>query len=167
LWEAKDLAFTDATIGPMRVVLAEEQWRQARRVGGRKIVEDKQSSWRWLVSRELDGFPAQVVWQIGHQPWGVENHAFNELTQHYHLECQTTEVQVNCRHAAGGGAGRRNTPGLHRPKKSPEPAEDPKCGPWCGIAALFFLIVDAPTPAATMRGLIFVQHRKSKHAHAS
>lgn len=86
LREARDLSFTDAAIGPMRVVLAEEQWREARRVGGRKIVEDKQSSWRWLVSRELDGYPAQVVWQIGHQRWGVENHAFNELTQHYHLE---------------------------------------------------------------------------------
>ena len=86
LWEARDLSFTDAAIGPMRVVLAQEQWRQARRVGGRKIVEDKQSSWRWLVSRELDGYPAQVVWQIGHQRWGVENHAFNELTAHYHLE---------------------------------------------------------------------------------
>ena len=23
---------------------------------------------------------------MGHQRWGVENHAFNELTQHYHLE---------------------------------------------------------------------------------
>jgi hypothetical protein len=86
LWEARDLCFTDAAIGPMRVVLAQEQWRQARRVGGRKIVEDKQSCWRWLVSRELDAYPAQAIWQIGHQRWGVENHAFNELTAHYHLE---------------------------------------------------------------------------------
>ena len=85
-WEARDLCFTDAAIGPMRVVLAQEQWRQAQRVSGRKIVEDKQSSWRWLVSRELDGSPAQAIWQIGHQRWGVENHAFNELTAHYHLE---------------------------------------------------------------------------------
>jgi hypothetical protein len=86
LWEAKDLSFTDAAIGPMRVVLAQEHWRQTRRVGGRKIVEDQQSSWRWLVSRELDGYPAQAIWQIGHRRWGVENHAFNELTAHYHLE---------------------------------------------------------------------------------
>ena len=26
-----------------------------------------------------------MIWRIGHQRWGVENHAFNELTQHYHL----------------------------------------------------------------------------------
>lgn len=86
LWQVTDLPFTDAAIGPMRVVLAEEHWQQARRVGGRRVVENKHSGWRWLVSRELDGYPAQAIWQIGHQRWGVENHAFNELTQHYHLE---------------------------------------------------------------------------------
>lgn len=26
-----------------------------------------------------------MIWAIGHRRWGVENHAFNELTQHYHL----------------------------------------------------------------------------------
>ncbi len=86
LWEAKDLSFTDDAIGPMRVVLAEEQWKEVQRVGGRKEVKDKRGSWRWLVSQELDPYSAQVIWQIGHQRWGVENHAFNELTQHYHLE---------------------------------------------------------------------------------
>src|SRR6266498_977627 len=25
------------------------------------------------------------ICRIGHQRWGIENHAFNELTQHYHL----------------------------------------------------------------------------------
>ena len=50
------------------------------------MVEDKPSYWRWRVSRELDGYAAEVIWKIGHRRWGVENHAFNELTQHYHLE---------------------------------------------------------------------------------
>lgn len=86
LWEAKDLSFTDEAIGSMRVVLAEEQWKEVHRVGGRKEIRDKHSSWRWLVSKELDPYGAQVIWQIGHQRWGIENHAFNELTQHYHLE---------------------------------------------------------------------------------
>lgn len=86
LWEAKDLPFTDDAIGAMRVVLAEEHWKEGHRVDGRKEMRDKHSSWRWLVSKELDPYGAQVVWQIGHQRWGIENHAFNELTQHYHLE---------------------------------------------------------------------------------
>jgi hypothetical protein len=86
LWEAKDLPFTDEAIGLMRVVLAQEQWPQAKRVGRRKEVKDQQSTWRWLVSPKLDAYPAPVIWQIGHRRWGIENHAFNELTQHYHLE---------------------------------------------------------------------------------
>lgn len=86
LWEAKDLPFTDEAIGSMRVVLAEEQWQEVQRVGGRKEVKDKHCSWRWLASKELDSYPRTVIWKIGHQRWGIENHAFNELTQHYHLE---------------------------------------------------------------------------------
>ncbi len=42
-------------------------------------------SWRWLVSRELDGHGPEVIWRIGHQRWGVANPAGNELTPHYHL----------------------------------------------------------------------------------
>jgi hypothetical protein len=46
----------------------------------------RQSFWRWLATQELDGVPAQGIWRLGHARWGIENHAFNELTQHYHLE---------------------------------------------------------------------------------
>jgi len=86
LWEARDLPFTDPAVGLMRVVLAQEQWPAVQRVGGRRKVTDQQSTWRWLVSPELEAYPARVIWQIGHRRWGIENHAFNELTQHYHLE---------------------------------------------------------------------------------
>jgi hypothetical protein len=85
LWEVKDLPFTEAGIGLMRVVLAQERWVEVQRRAGRKIQVPRQSHWRWLVSPELDHCEASVIWRIGHQRWGVENHAFNELTQHYHL----------------------------------------------------------------------------------
>jgi hypothetical protein len=86
LWQAKDLPFTDEAIGLMRVVLAEERWQEQKRVGGKKLTQEKHSSWRWLASKELDAYSMRVIWQVGHQRWGIENHAFNELTQHYHLE---------------------------------------------------------------------------------
>lgn len=86
LWEVKDLPFTEESLGAIRVVLAQENWRQARRVGGRKVLEDKQTNWRWMSTRELDGYESKVIWEIGHYRWGIENHAFNELTQAYHLE---------------------------------------------------------------------------------
>lgn len=83
LWEVKDLPFGEA--GTVRVVLAEERWTQRRQAGGRYTREQRQSQWRWVATPELDGYGAAVVWAIGHRRWGVENHAFNELTQHYHL----------------------------------------------------------------------------------
>jgi hypothetical protein len=33
----------------------------------------------------LEALDATVIWRMGHERWGVENHAFNEPTQHYHL----------------------------------------------------------------------------------
>jgi nitroreductase len=85
LREVKNLPFTEATLGALRVVLAEERWEDRTRRAGRTERVPRQSHWRWLVSRELDDADATVIWRIGHQRWGVENHAFNELTQHYHL----------------------------------------------------------------------------------
>jgi hypothetical protein len=85
LWQIQELSFTEVR-GPVRVVAAEESWTQNKRVGGQKRVVAQHSSWRWLVTEELAGYDPTVIWQIGHQRWGVENHAFNELTQYYHLE---------------------------------------------------------------------------------
>lgn len=83
LWDVKDLSF--GKISSMRVVLAEERWEQNRRAGTQKIRETVQSHWRWLLDDRLNGYGPEVIRRIGHQRWGVENHAFNELTQYYHL----------------------------------------------------------------------------------
>jgi hypothetical protein len=85
LWEANYLSFTE-TMGPVRVVVAHETWRQASRVGGRRVLEDKEAHWRWAATQELSACTAEQIWQMGHRRWGVENHAFNELTKYYHLE---------------------------------------------------------------------------------
>ena len=83
LREVKELEFGEA--GPVRVVLAEERWTERQQRAGRFERVARTSSWRWLVTQALDGYGPEVIWRIGHQRWGVENHAFNELTQHYHL----------------------------------------------------------------------------------
>jgi len=86
LWEVKHLPFTDEAIGPMRVVQAHERWEEVQQVGGVRARKPMESHWRWLASRELDGYSAQTICLIGHRRWGIENHTFNELTQYYHLE---------------------------------------------------------------------------------
>ena len=66
----------------LRVVLTEECWNQRQQVAGEYQHEKKTSPWRWLVDASLDGYSTSTIWKIGHSRWGVENHAFNELTQH-------------------------------------------------------------------------------------
>lgn len=82
-WEVKQLPFGNA--GLVRVVIAQESWTQNQYQAGNKTVVQQQSHWRWIADSSLDGYSAKTIWQIGHQRWGIENHAFNELTQHYHL----------------------------------------------------------------------------------
>jgi hypothetical protein len=85
LREVKDLPLTDPALGAMRVVLAEEHWVEVQQQAGCKVRVPQQSHGRWLATRELDGHGMPVIWRIGHPRWGVENHAFNELTQPHHL----------------------------------------------------------------------------------
>lgn len=85
-WDVRHLSFGQkAATRAARVVLAEERWQQTRRVGTQKVQQSCVSHWRWLVDDQLEGYGPEVIWRIGHQRWGVENHAFNELTQYYHL----------------------------------------------------------------------------------
>jgi hypothetical protein len=89
-WENRQIQLREVSAlnfgaaGAVRVVLAEEQWTARSRRAGRPAVRARQSHWRWVV-QGLDGYGPEVIWRIGHQRWGVENHAFNELTQYYHL----------------------------------------------------------------------------------
>jgi hypothetical protein len=86
LWEVKDLHFSKEYGQLVRVVRSEEQWTEKRVRGGRKRSEPRQSQWVWAASAGLDGYGAPVIYQAGHRRWGIENKAFNELTQAYHLE---------------------------------------------------------------------------------
>lgn len=86
LWEVKDLTFSQEYRRPVRVVHSQEQWTQKRVVGGKKISQERISDWWWLVSEKLAAYPVKMIYQAGHRRWGIENKAFNELTQSYHLE---------------------------------------------------------------------------------
>lgn len=86
LREVRDLTLAEEGQEPVRVVSAEEDWIQTNRIAGRRVRTPMTSHWRWIASPELDPYPKRVVWRIGHQRWTIENHVFNELTQHCHLE---------------------------------------------------------------------------------
>lgn len=86
LWEVRDLDFSEGYGGKVRVVRSLEQWIQAKIVGGKKTHQPQQSQWVWAANAQLDVYPPEVIYQGGHRRWGIENKAFNELTQGYHLE---------------------------------------------------------------------------------
>lgn len=88
LWEVKDLDFSEGYgyDRKVRVVHTHEQWVERRVVGGKRISRPESSDWWWMASAELGVYPGQVIYQAGHRRWGIENKAFNELTQFYNLE---------------------------------------------------------------------------------
>ncbi len=86
LWEVKELNLSEGYGKAFRVVRSEEHWMETRVRGGTKRREPRQSQWLWGASSGLDGYGAQTIYRAGHRRWGIENKAFNELTQAYHLE---------------------------------------------------------------------------------
>jgi hypothetical protein len=86
LWEIKDLDFSESYHGKVWVVHAEEHWLENQVVGGKKISQPQTSQWWWMASAGLTGYSSQIIYEAGHRRWGIENKAFNELTQFYHLE---------------------------------------------------------------------------------
>ena len=85
LREIPHLSLSEDRPEPIRVVVSDETWIETKRVAGKTVRIARQSHWRWIATPELDPYPSQVVWRAGHQRWGIENHAFNELTKYYHL----------------------------------------------------------------------------------
>jgi len=86
LWEVTDLEFSESYGGKVRVVHSQERWVQQQVVGGKKTRQPQISHWWWMVSAGLTGYPVRVAYEGAHRRWGIENKAFNELTQFYHLE---------------------------------------------------------------------------------
>lgn len=88
LWAVKDLAFSKGYGYDRKVwaVKSEETWRENKVTGGKKSAQPRSSEWWWMASARLQSYAPEVIYHGGHRRWGIENKAFNELTQHYHLE---------------------------------------------------------------------------------
>ncbi|MCL5096818.1 MAG: transposase [Candidatus Omnitrophica bacterium] len=88
LWVVNNLSFSQGYgyDRKVSVVHSQEQWIQTKVIGGKRASQPQSSDWWWMVSEKLRGYPDRVVYEGGHRRWGIENKAFNELTQFYHLE---------------------------------------------------------------------------------
>jgi hypothetical protein len=85
VWDVAALHFSDTYTDPVRVVRVRERWQEQTRLGKTWQTVDKEQTWIWVVAGDLDGYDGAVIRDLGHLRWKIENNAFGELTQHWHL----------------------------------------------------------------------------------
>jgi hypothetical protein len=86
LWAVNDLAFSRSYGRKVEVVHSLETWDETKVIGGKKTTKPQTRDWWWMASAGLRGYGAKVIYTGGHRRWGIENKAFNDLTQFYHLD---------------------------------------------------------------------------------
>jgi len=85
IWDIRSLRFSDSYETPVRVVRVRETWTQREQKGPAWLENPKEQNWLWVVAGDLDGYDGAVIRDSGHSRWKIENHAFGQLTQHWHL----------------------------------------------------------------------------------
>lgn len=85
IWDLGSMRFTDSYTEPVRVVKVRERWTERQRVGHEWKRQAKEQNWIWVVAGDLDEYDGAAIRDLGHLRWKIENNAFGELTQHWHL----------------------------------------------------------------------------------
>jgi hypothetical protein len=85
IWDVRSLRFSDRYTTPVRVVRARERWAQRSQKGPEWVTEEKEQNWVWVGAGDLEAYDGATLRDIGHARWKIENNAFGELAQHWHL----------------------------------------------------------------------------------
>ena len=85
IWDVPALRLSDTYTDPVRVVRVRERWTERTQRGKEWKIVAKEQTWIWVVAGELDGYDGAAIRDFGHLRWKIENNAFGELTQHWHL----------------------------------------------------------------------------------
>jgi hypothetical protein len=85
IWDVPSLRFSDTFTDPVRVVRVRETWQERTRRGQQWESVEKEQNWIWVVAGDLGGYDGAAIRDFGHLRWKIENNAFDELTQHWHL----------------------------------------------------------------------------------
>lgn len=85
VWDLPQMTLSDSYTEPVRVVRVRETWVERRRIGKKWVTQEKEENWIWVVAGDLDGYAGSIIRDLGHLRWKIENNAFNELTQGWHL----------------------------------------------------------------------------------
>ena len=79
------MRFSDTYTDPVRVVRVRESWSERIQQGQEWKTMEKEQHWIWVVAGDLDAYDGATLRDWGHLRWKIENNAFGELTQHWHL----------------------------------------------------------------------------------
>jgi hypothetical protein len=85
IWDVPALRFSDTYPDPVRVVRVRESWTERTQRGQKWQTVEKGQTWIWVVAGEMAGYDGAAIRDFGHLRWKIENNAFGELTQHWHL----------------------------------------------------------------------------------
>jgi hypothetical protein len=85
IWDVPSLRFSDTYTEPVRVVRVRESWTERTQQGKDWKTVEKEQTWIWVVAGDLDAYDGAAIRDFGHLRWKIENNAFGELTQHWHL----------------------------------------------------------------------------------
>jgi hypothetical protein len=85
IWDVPALHFSDTYTDLVRVVRVRESWTERTQQGKEWKTVEKEQTWMWVVAGELDAYDGAAIRDFGHLRWKIENNAFGELTQHWHL----------------------------------------------------------------------------------
>jgi len=85
VWDVPALRFSDTYTDPVRVVRVRERWSERTRRGQEWQTVAKEQTWIWVVAGDLDAYAGATIRDLGHLRWKIENNAFGQLTQHWHL----------------------------------------------------------------------------------
>ena len=85
IWDVRSLRFSNTYTDPVRTVRVRESWTEPTQRGKRWEVVEKEQNWIWVVAGDLNAYNGAAIRDLGHLRWKIENNAFDELTQHWHL----------------------------------------------------------------------------------
>jgi hypothetical protein len=85
IWDVPALRVSDTYTDPVRVVRVRERWTEQTQQGNEWKTVEKEQPWIWVVAGERDAYNGAAIRDFGHLRWKIENNAFGELTQHWHL----------------------------------------------------------------------------------
>ena len=85
IWDVPSLRFSDTYTDPVRVVRVRETWTERTQQGKEWKTVEKEQTWIWVVAGDLGTYDGAAIRDFGHLRWKIENNAFGELTQHWHL----------------------------------------------------------------------------------